>query len=243
MPTVRLVNPRRNRTRKARRRRAARNPAEIVLMGNPIRRRTYVAKKRRKRNVRRRHGRKHNPLLAKATRHHRRRRSNVRHTRRRRNPLALALPVRELMPTALYAIGGGVAARAIPQLVLKDKNTGIFGYGANALTTVVLSMLLGKFVGKNASVGALLGGTVMTVGRIIAEQFGKSVVEFQSLLGAGDPSFDLRGLGLYQPNYFAVPTISRGGLQVTSPPMAALPAAHGISGLGDNARFRSRYAA
>lgn len=200
-----------------------------------------MARKRR-RNVRPRR-RRRNPL--KLFGGHRRRRHNprrflARHYRhRRRNPM-LAAPLTQVLPLAGWAIVGGVATRTLPQLLLKDKNTGLYGYGANALTALGVSMALGKFIGSQAGLGSLLGGITMLAGRLIADYFGKTVVEFSSLLGS-DVSFDL---GLYTQSYFPLPTVSSGRLQTTRGPIAALPPGKvSLSGLGANPRFRSRFAA
>lgn len=201
-----------------------------------------MARRRRKRNVRPRR-RRRNPfkLLGRTRRRHNPRRHYfaARHHRRRRNPV-LAAPLQQVLPLAGWAIVGGVATRTLPQLLLKDKNTGLYGYGANALTALGVSMALGKFVGSQAGLGSLLGGITMLAGRLIADYFGKTVVEFSSLLG-GDAAFDL---GLYTPSYFPLPTVSSGRLQTTRGPIAALPPGKvTVSGLGANPRFRSRFAA
>lgn len=134
--------------------------------------------------------------------------------RRRHNPLGFTS--REVVGLSLWAIAGGVATRAIPQLLLKDSNTGIMGYGANALTAGVLAFAADRFIGGSAGKGVLLGGAVMLGGRIIADLFGKTLVSFGDVFGTtgtsglgahGDPSFDL---GLYTPNEFVVPTVSTG---------------------------------
>jgi hypothetical protein len=104
-------------------------------------------------------------------------------------------------------------------LFLKDSNTGLVGYGANALTAVALSIAADRFISPNAGKGVLLGGAVMLGGRMIADFFGKSLVSFGDVFGttgtsglgaAGDPSFDL---GLYTPGEFVVPTWSDGVMQ------------------------------
>src|ERR1700758_3430695 len=228
-----------------RRKRAKRHPAagggELLIM-NPKRRR--VRKNRSHSGPRRRYRRRRaNPTsYAAAARPVRRRRRSrnrmlmVNHRRRRRNPLALG--GRDLVPTALWAIAGGVATRALPQLFLKDSNTGIMGYGANALTAVALSFAAEKFISRNAAVGVLVGGAVMVGGRLISDFFGKTLVSFGDVFGttgtsgmgahAGDPSFDL---GLYTPGEFVVPTWSDGVMQTQSYPFwnavpgAALPPA------------------
>ncbi len=288
MPTVRLVNPRRSRVRRASRKRIpgrnakgrfvrrkrGRNPAagggELLLM-NPKRRR--VRNRSRASSPKRRYRRRRsNPVSYAAARPvRRRRRHNARalvvHRRRRRNPLSLG--GRELIPTALWAIAGGVATRAIPQLLLKDSNTGIFGYGANALTAVALSWAAERFVSPNAGKGVLIGGAVMLGGRLISDFFGKSLVSFGDVFGttgtsglgaSGDPSFDL---GIYAPNEFVVPTTSDGVMQRNDypfmdpsaalpaqsmsvrPTVAAVPAAAKLAGLGmmTTGRFQSRFAA
>lgn len=238
MPTVRLVNPRGSRVRRVsrkrmpkrnsngrfvRRKRAKRNPAagggELLLM-NPKRRR--VRNRARASQPRKYKRRRSNPTSYAARPVRRRRRSyspkmSVVRRRRRSNPLSIG--GRELIPTALWAIAGGVATRAIPQLLLKDGNTGIFGYGANALTAVALSWAAERFVSSNAGKGVLIGGAVMLGGRLISDFFGKSLVSFGDVFGTtgtagmgahGDPSFDL---GLYTPNEFVVPTWSDGTMQ------------------------------
>lgn len=230
--------------------RRKRNPAagggELLLM-NPKRRR--VRNRSRASNPKRRYRRRRrNPMSYATARPVRRRRRGrnprmfVVHRRRRRNPLALG--GRELIPTALWAIAGGVATRAIPQLLLKDSNTGIFGYGANALTAVALSFAAERFISSNAGKGVLIGGAVMLGGRLISDFFGKSLVSFGDVFGTtgtsgmgahGDPSFDL---GLYTPAEFVVPTWSDGVLQRQSYPFwnsvnaAALPPAAGAAPSG-----------
>jgi len=206
----------------------------------------------------------------------RRRRSynpKMRVVRRRRRHNPLGFTSREVVGLSLWAIAGGVATRAIPQILLKDGNTGIMGYGANALTAGVLAWGADRFIGGSAGKGVLLGGMVMLGGRIIADLFGKTLVSFGDVFGTtgtsglgahGDPSFDL---GLYTPNEFVVPTWSDGVLQRQDypflEPSSALPGAansvravvqspagpvavpKGTSGLGfaSTGRLKSRFAA
>jgi hypothetical protein len=142
------------------------------------------------------------------------------------------------MKTAAWAIAGGVATRALPQMFMSQYNTGLMGYGMNLLTAAGLAWVGDRFLGANASRGILIGGLVMLGGRIISDYFGKDVVTFGGgLLGAyGDPSFDL---GLYEPNQFVVPTVSDGRLQVTDyskilpAPAVVVPAKGKLAGMGD----------
>lgn len=237
MPTVRLVNPKRSRVRRSsakrvrrnskgrfvRRNRGRKNPAagggELLLM-NPKRRRNAV---RRARSHHRRYRRRRkNPVSYAVARPVRRRRRHYAmnpkyHRRRRRNPLGFT--GQEIVATSLWAIAGGVATRALPQLFLKEGNTGWMGYLANGLTAGVLAFAADRFISRNAGRGVLLGGAVMLGGRIVSDLFGKTLVSFGDVfasagtsgLGAhGDPSFDL---GVYTPGEFVVPTWSDGVMQ------------------------------
>lgn len=231
MPTVRLVNPKRSRVRRAGgkrlrrdghgrflKRKRGRNPAagggELLLM-NPKRRRVRHRSHHRnpKRHYRRR---RHNPVSYAVARPVRRRRrhSYAMNPRRRRRHNPLGLTGQQIMATSLWAIAGGVATRALPQIFLKEGNTGIMGYGANALTAGILAWAADRFISRNAGQGVLLGGMVMLGGRVISDLFGKTLVSFGDVFGTtgtsglgahGDPSFDL---GIYVPNEFVVPTWS-----------------------------------
>jgi hypothetical protein len=237
MPTVRLVNPKRSRVRRAgakrlrrgrngrfKKRKRGRNPAagggELLIM-NPKRRRVrhHHAARHRRRNYRRRR----NPVSYAVARPVRRRRRhhamsyNPMRRRRRHNPLGFT--TREVFSTALWAIAGGVGTRAIPQLFLKDSNTGFMGYIANGVTAGALGWIGDRWISPTAGKGIFLGGMVMLGGRIIADLFGKTLVSFGDVFGTtgtsglgahGDPSFDL---GLYTPNEFVVPTWSDGVYQ------------------------------
>jgi hypothetical protein len=152
--------------------------------------------------------------------HHRgghRRRSNptVYRRRRRSNPLGIT---GNLLKTSLWAAGGALATRALPNLALGAKNTGVVGYAANAGSAILLSWVTSMF-DKSGSEGVLIGGLAATVLRIAQDNFGPRFAL------AGDPG----GLGLYSKGFFAVPTGSDAyGRVLQSPyPQPALPAAAG----------------
>lgn len=293
MPTVRVVNPKRSRVRRAGakrlrrdgsgrflKRKRGRNPAagggELLLM-NPKRRRVRRnrAHHGRRRNYRRRRKNPVSYAMARPVRRRRRSYANpkmhVVRRRRHRNPFGFS--GREIVGMSLWAIAGGVATRALPQLFLKDANTGLMGYGANALTAGVLAFGADRFIGGSAGKGVLIGGLVMLGGRMISDFFGKTLVSFGDVFGTtgtsglgahGDPSFDL---GLYVPNEFVVPTWSDGTMQrqdypfmepsainaprasvqavVSQGPVAMTPKAPGVTGLGfpSTGRLKSRFAA
>ncbi len=152
--------------------------------------------------------------------------SGNRHRRRRRNPLA----VPGLVKSALYAIGGGIGTRVIPQMVLKEQNIGLTGYLANAVTTLGLSAAASRFISKDAGQAVVLGGAVMITGRIVEDFVGQRLVEFGAIPGFagmgryGDMSYDLSGEFINQG--FPVPISSLGpASKAALPPMAAEAAA------------------
>jgi len=167
---------------------------------------------RRHHNARPARRRHYNAFGAFMRRHHRRRRHNphrrinLHYRRRRHNPLAL--PGREIIPIVGWAIVGGIATRALPESFLSSSNTGFMGYIYNGAVAFLGSMALGKFAGPNAGKGWLIGGLVQTVGRIVSDFWGKTLVTFGNPLSglSGDPAYRL---GAYEPSgNFYLPTTS-----------------------------------
>jgi len=139
-----------------------------------------------------------------------------------RNPFGFN--TKQFIETAGFAIVGGVGARALPQYAAPNYNSGLVGYAMNAAATAVIAYLSGMYT-KEAGLGAAIGGTVMTVGRIVSDYFGKQLVTFSLLdpttataspvaaanvstpslsgLRQGDLHFDLRG---YKQSYFDIPS-------------------------------------
>lgn len=154
-----------------------------------------------------------------------------RHGRRRRNPFGASMS--ETVTLAGWAVLGGVGTASLPAMFLKEKNTGPMGYAGNAASVFAISWLADKFAGPRASQGAMVGGTMMIVARLIQDFMGKNLLSFGTL-------------GAYTPTWFYPPGSSQGLLQTQAPPMAAAaPAGTGASMagiLGRGARYRSRYA-
>lgn len=122
--------------------------------------------------------------------------------------------------TAAWSVPGGIAARAVPEMVLPAQNSGITGYALNLLTAIVASMAARRFVSPAAGNGVLIGGIAATGARIVSDQFGKELVTYASLNGmGGDPAFNL---GDYAPAAFPLPYNGA----------PALPAAVAANGMG-----------
>jgi len=221
---ARVNRPRRKVTAKAKRH--VRNPS-LVLMGlNPVRGRSHSVAKKRTHRLKKRTNR-HHLMKAHSNPSRRHRRLAV-----KKNPFGFSTPL--FLETAGWAIVGGVATRVIPQQVAPNANTGPVGYAMNAFTAAGLSFLAGKYK-REAGLGVALGGTVMIVGRVVSDYFGKNLVTFSLLdqstsiatpvgvtaapsastqLSQGDLHFDLRN---YKGTYFPLPS-STTGKGLTSPP-------------------------
>lgn len=203
---TRLVNPER-RARKvsgARGKRGPRkhraNPTELITLGavvNPHR--GPVMKKTKKKSAAKKAARKKNPVIvyrpvAKKKANHGRRRHS--------NPEILG-PAKTMLESGAYALGGLVATRQIPQLILKEKNSGWMGYLANAATAIAVAMAAGKFVGPRAGNAALIGGGAYLVDRVLTEKV-SPVGQYLALSGVGD--FKAAStMGRVKPGYFPLP--------------------------------------
>ncbi|MFB3813418.1 MAG: hypothetical protein ACE14L_04840 [Terriglobales bacterium] len=150
---------------------------------------------RKKRNARRR-----NPFAKAGRKHDSRRRRNpiVQHgRRRRRNP---SLAVAGYKPVGILKLGAGAAAgaiatRAVTQLVLRDRNEGLMGYGANVLAALGLGYLASK-VDAEFAAGVIAGGFGSTMQRIWNERVSlTSPAASPELKGMGDVDYSDNGLG------------------------------------------------
>lgn len=206
---IRVVNPRRKKRTRPRRR--AKNGVLTLGALNP-RRKTTMKKKRsktRKVNSSTKQRRRRNPFLAK-------KRS---HRRRHRNPGTVGSYANRSLDTlkaGAAALGGLIAARQLPQLVLGEKNQGWIGYAANMITTLLVGASAERIFGREVAKHMLIGGGLATVERMIRERMtplGRAL----SMSGVGDAlahgttARSLRGNG---PAYFTSPAISRNGRPV-----------------------------
>jgi hypothetical protein len=115
------------------------------------------------------------------------------HHRRRRNPFGFTGSDGSRI---LWGTVGGVAARAVPAMVLPSQNSGWMGYALNLGTALALKLVLSGEIGDSLFVG----GAISTAMRVVSDNLGAKI---QGL--SGDPGFTL---GAYWQSYFAVPTVS-----------------------------------
>jgi hypothetical protein len=218
MATIRVFNGkiiRRKKSRNTKRRARRKNPGGVL---------SFMANPRRKKHH---HRRKNRVVLFGKSK----RRSNpfriIRH-HRRRNPAGLG-DLKALTVSAAAAIAGGVLTRSIPETLLPSQNTGVMGYALNIAAAFGLGMLGGKFFGEDVGSAIVLGGFVMTAGRVIDDYTPyKGLVEFGKFPGlSGDRKYSLSGD--YVNQNFTVPysSLPGGRAPAPCPSPALLPASTG----------------
>lgn len=160
------------------------------------------------------------------------RRYRVRHHGRHhaRNPFGID---RSALTTIGWGTVGAVGARALPAMFMSTQNTGLMGYGLNALSAVVLKFAGDAVMGKGVGDALFIGGGIATVMRIVQDNLGTKIVGL-----SGDAGFNL---GAYWQSYFAVPTVSDpNGRVLASPyPQPVLAKAAGMGRYNDD-RFGRR---
>lgn len=142
------------------------------------------------------------------------------HRRRRRNPMGLAQTIgspKEIITGGLAGLASAIATRQLPQLILNTGNTGIEGYAANLVTALVSTWAAGAFAGPAAGRGALIGGMVILLDRILSEQV-SPIAGYLSLSGVGDATAYSK-LGTIRQGYYSHPNLQNpdGSMYVPDP--------------------------
>jgi hypothetical protein len=155
----------------------------------------------------------------------------------------------------IFALVNLVITRQVPQAVLGANNSGLVGYGANLVTALGGSWLIGKFAGREAGQGALIGGGLYVANRIIQDKL-SPVGQYLSLSG-GAGLGDYNALGEIVTDgraYFPLPVAwDAGGMnpiipkEIRPPVAMALSSGNGkavampAAGVGYASRFVSRF--
>lgn len=161
---------------------------------------------------------------------HKKKASNTHHKPRRRksNPGEFGAVVgspKDLVTGSVAGLASAVATRQIPQMVLGTGNTGMEGYAANILTALVSTWIAGKFGGPAAGRGALIGGSVIVLDRVVSDNV-SPIASYLSLSGVGDHRA-YNKLGTIRQGFFAHPGLQNpdGSLYVPDPYTDAATAA------------------
>lgn len=132
--------------------------------------------------------------------------NSQRKAKRRSNPGELAATVgspKDLLTGSVAGLVSAVATRQLPQLILGPGNAGMEGYGANILAALVTTWAAGKFAGPAAGRGALIGGAVIVLDRVLSDNV-SPISSYLSLSGVGDHRA-YNKLGTIRQGFFAHP--------------------------------------
>jgi hypothetical protein len=168
------------------------------------------------------------------------------HRKKRRNPTGLGATIgspKDLITGGVAGLASAIATRQLPQLVLSTGNTGVEGYAANLLTALVATWAAGTFAGPAAGRGALIGGMVILLDRVLSEQV-SPISQYLSLSGVGDATAYSK-LGTIRQGYYSHPNLQNpdGSMYVPDPvtdaavqavvaryPQLAAPVAQAVTG-------------
>lgn len=142
------------------------------------------------------------------------------HRRRKRNPSGLAATIgspKELIMGGMAGLAAAVATRQLPQVVLGASNAGVEGYAANLITALASAWVAGSFAGPAAGRGALIGGTVILLDRVLSETV-SPISSYLALSGVGDANAYSK-LGTIRQGYYAHPGLQNpdGSLYIPDP--------------------------
>src|SRR6266704_13955 len=130
----------------------------------------------------------------------------MKHRKRRPNPSGLAATIgspKDLVIGATAGLVSAIATRQIPQMLLGTSNTSFEGYAANFVTALVATWAAGTFGGPAAGRGALIGGMVIVLDRVLSEQV-SPISGYLALSGVGDANAYSK-LGTIRQGYFTHP--------------------------------------
>lgn len=142
------------------------------------------------------------------------------HRKKRRNPTGLASTIgspKDLVTGAVAGLASAVATRQIPQMILGTGNTSWEGYAANFITALVATWGAGTFAGPAAGRGALIGGMVIVLDRVLSEQV-SPISSYLALSGVGDHAAYSK-LGTIRQGYYTHPNLQNpdGSMYVPDP--------------------------
>lgn len=101
-----------------------------------------------------------------------------------RNP-GIVSQARPFFGDVVGVVGGAVATRQLPQMLLGTANTGVQGYLANAAAILAVYVVASVFGSKRVAKMAALGGGVYLFMRVLNEKF-SPIGQALSLQGLGD---------------------------------------------------------
>ena len=155
-----------------------------------------------------------------------------RRKRGKRNPRGIgSFSLADVGKASLAGVGGALATRSLPQMLLGAKNTGAMGYLANAAVAIGGGYGLAAFMAPLWGMGWIVGGLTATGLRIWSDHISQtSAAALSGLRDLGDLDFSSDGIGYLRDfvnTPFPLPTTSEnvnGNYVVQDPYPAQLPA-------------------
>jgi hypothetical protein len=138
--------------------------------------------------------------------------------RKKRNPSGISAILgspKDIMVTGVAGLISAVATRQLPQLLLTTANTGIEGYAANLVTALLATWSAGMFAGPKAAWGALTGGMVILLDRVLTEQV-SPIGPYLALSGVGDATA-MSNMGTIRQGYYTHPGLLDGNGNLIAP--------------------------
>jgi len=122
---------------------------------------------------------------------------------------------KDVLVTGIAGLASAVATRQLPQLVLAAGNTGVEGYFANFVTALLSTWAAGAFMGPKAAWGALTGGMVILLDRVLTEQV-SPLGPYLTLSGVGDATA-MTKMGTIREGWYTHPGLVDGNGTLIAP--------------------------
>lgn len=129
----------------------------------------------------------------------------------------------QMAKEGLTILSGLVATRQLPQLALKEKNTGLVGYGSNAAVAAIGGIILGMTVSPRVGFMFAAGGSAYLLSRAATENL-SPIGKYFALSGVGDAQAasvgDCRrsGVGIVVESSYSNPQLTTPAGKVLIPP-------------------------
>lgn len=115
---------------------------------------------------------------------------------------------KDVLTVGVAGLAAALATRQLPQMLLSTANTGMEGYAANLATALVATWLAGAFAGPKAAWGAITGGMVILLDRVLSENV-SPIAPYLALSGVGDPTA-MSNMGTIRDGYYTHPGLVDG---------------------------------
>jgi hypothetical protein len=185
--------------------RKSNNPPGLMTLGFALGNPQNKEKSMKKRNKTKKAAPKSKRKSAtKAKNPHRFKPAPARRHKKRSNPNGVLKTPMDNLKFGAAALVGLAATRQLPQLVMKDANSGWLGYLANLAVATLGGIGIGM-KSKQLGYAFAIGGSLYTVSRVLTEKV-SPVGKYFALAGVGDAA--AAGMGDLEEGYFPVPVVT-----------------------------------